>query len=504
MLQSRARAAARWAAPMLVLGVLLSAQAQDDMAPPPAEGSGQAEAAARAEVDAALEEAFRYEANWLALTDAGEHAKAVELTETWINDATVQFGEKSIATIAPLLRQAQSLHRISEPRRAVEAYRDAVKLIERNLGAFSPELVKPLTEMGQVLMEEREHEGAVSILMRAKDITHRNSGIFNLEQEPLIQLLTETYMREGEIRQATREQRLLFGTAERVYGEDSVEFVPALQRWAKWNARIQRYPDARRLFYQAVEILEKEYGPNDLRLVETLNLLAQSLYDNARSIYPREGAMALQRVIDIYEAQEFTDAADLLAARSRLADWYMYGNRTDKAIKLYAESIRKAKEDGVSDKVIEAQYGAHRLLRTSVTPIGSENAAVRERLSTQPAYMVIQFDIDKRGFARNIRIVEDTVNVISMARTLRERVKNSTFRPRFVDGQPAPTYGQKQYYLFDGSLRAPYRVNGIPAGVETEAQKAAREGGASSRAQRARDAENARRDQAESLSITND
>ena len=425
--------------------------------------------------DDAIDETFRYEAHWQALVDTERYDEAVEMARRWVNDASIQFGDHSAETFIPNLHLAESHYLAEDPANAVAAYSEAIKSGERAFGVFSPVLVQPLMRLGQIFQQQSDDEAAVSVLMRAKDITHRNAGIYNLEQAPIVDLLTESFWSLGDVRQATREQRLRYGTAERAYADDDPNRVPALHKWASFNARIGRMSDSRKLYHKALDILEDNYGENDLRLVDTLYRIANSVVptgEGQNAYYPREGALALKRAIEIYKAQEFVDQADVLTAQSRLGDWYMLNGRRNRALTLYQTSIDEARADGVDEAVIDRVFGAPRLLSTPPRTVGMTSSE-RVRALESPRVVIAQYDLDARGYARNVRVIEDTMGLVSTTKLLRARIMGMQHRPRFVNGKAVPTYGLRFEYTFNennsGELgqRGPYVLEEVDEAVDS-------------------------------------
>jgi hypothetical protein len=222
--------------------------------------------------------------------------------------------------------------------------------------------------------------------------------------------------------------------------------VPALQRWAKWNVRIGRDAEAREHFRHALKILEDTYGPDDLRLIETLEMVANTYYRAAVSRWPREGARSLERVVDIYAAQSFVDQADLLRAQTRLGDWLMLASRPSEAVEAYGRAISAATEAGMDPATINAVFGYPRPLHGNSRPL---NKPLGHRFDDgRPRYIVLQFNVDTRGRARNITVVEDNVGLVSVLVDVRERVHSTSFRPRFdANGNPVKTQGMR--YRFE-------------------------------------------------------
>lgn len=398
-------------------------------------------------------ERYHYAREWQALADANDHRGAVALATTWVADAQIQFGEGAPETFIPLCRLADSYMADEKTRLALKHYRAAITVGERRLGPFSSALIEPLVNLSGALTEAEQHDESVSLLMRAKDITHRNLGIYNDVQNDIVDRLTENYVYLGDMRQATREQRLLMGSAERKVGEDSPAIVPALQQWAEWQVALDRFKDARKVFYRAIDVLEKAYGPDDVRIVEMLNLITQTFYSNEESHFPSEGARALRRAVAIYQSQETIDHADLFHAQISLGDWYIISGQRSRGLNTYAEAITAAREAGVSDDVVEARYSRPRPLKSRERPmVGARPLGMRTyngaRMEDIKGTIVFELDVDERGRPRNIQVVEDTIGRAGIVNILRARLQSIVYRPKFENGAPAVTRGLRRQFDF--------------------------------------------------------
>jgi len=176
-------------------------------------------------------------------------------------------------------------------------------------------------------------------------------------------------------------------------------------------------------------------------------MIADSFYLNQETSFPREGARALRRAVEIYENQDSVDQMDVLRSRAKLADWYMIASRHQQAIGVYTEAIEAAREAGVSDEVIDSRFGVPRRLTKNALPVGMWPHQ-KARVDEANGKIVLEFDIDERGKPRNIRVVEDTVGVSSVLNLIRTRQSGSKYRPRFVDGKSVVTRGVRYEYQF--------------------------------------------------------
>ncbi|MFK7887472.1 MAG: hypothetical protein AB8G16_11485 [Gammaproteobacteria bacterium] len=399
---------------------------------------------------------FRYQEQWQALTDADDHAAAADLAKTWVNDTKRQFGDGAAETFLPLTFLADSYAASDQNQLAIITYQDAIEVGEIEIGVFARALLDPLVKLSELLKANDQHNEAVTALVRAKDITHRVEGIYNTEQTGIIEKLSDVYLLLNDVRQATREQKLLLSSESREVGYDSPALVPALHRWADFNVKINRRRDARRFLHDAVEILEKAYGPDDIRIAETLKLIAETFRSDQSSVRPREGLKALRRVVDIYQAQDNVDQADLLKAKSSLGDWYLTTGRRSRGLETYENAVIAAREAGLSDAAINKLYAKPEPLTTTDQPEGSNRIGLQRKSEFWSSVMIdkldgsiiFEFDVNERGFPKNIRVVEDTIGRARMVNMLRTWVAAVVYRPKFENGEAVVTYGLRREFEF--------------------------------------------------------
>lgn len=401
-----------------------------------------------------IEPRFRYAERWQALSDAENHADAAKLAKTWVADAIVQFGDGAAETFPPLTHLASSYAANDQNQLAIKTYREAIIVGEREIGVFSRLLVGPLVNLSALLAVNEQHDDAVSALMRAKNITHRVEGIFNTEQSTIVEKLSDIYLQLDDVQQATREQRLLYSSEAREVGDDSPAIVPALHRWAEFHVRIDRRRDARRFLRRAVAVLEDAYGRNDVRIAGTLKLIAETFRSDADSTLPREGLQALRRVVAIYQAQENVDQADLLNAQASLGDWYLATGRRALGMKTHVEAIAAARAAGFDDALINDLYTQPKALTTKKQPEGSNRLGLQRmkeswssvRINDVEGSVVFEFDVNERGFPKNVRVVKDTIGRARLVNTFRSWVNSVIYRPKFVNGEAVVTRGLRREF----------------------------------------------------------
>ncbi|MEO1576536.1 MAG: hypothetical protein AAFU65_16445, partial [Pseudomonadota bacterium] len=106
-------------------------------------------------------------------------------------------------------------------------------------------------------------------------------------------------------------------------------------------------------------------------------------------------------------------------------------------------------------------FGAPRQLTAMNPTIGmSESARKRAREKTQR--IIFEYDLDHRGQVRNVRVVEDTLGLVSTLKLMREQLKALKHRPRWVDGRAVPFKGMRVEVLYPANQDRPRQIGPYP------------------------------------------
>lgn len=392
---------------------------------------------------------------WQEQMDAGEFKSATETANRWLLKAQREYGADSLATFEPIVARAQAMAAADDVPGSVIAYEQAMAVAAQHFDAYDLRMVAPLAEMGRLFLANGRPERGIEMLSRARGITQRQLGLFNLRQEKIVEDLARGLAREGDIVQASREHNILLAAAEKAFG-DSPDLVPALHRWASWQKRIGNVYEARRVLQRAIRIVERDFGANDPRLEPTLTRYARTFQEpNGRVPYPAEGARALRRIVDIYRGQQYIDVISLLQAEVRLADWYAFANSRMTARKGWKTAIDNARKQGLSSEEIDRMFAWPQEISNDRRPIatfGGDPVKLRERHGE----VLTEFRVTEDGIVRSIDILDDTVGLVTVRRAIRERLAETRFRPRFVNGEPVATVGvRKRFEIGTPPLRLP-------------------------------------------------
>ncbi len=385
-------------------------------------------------------------------------------------DSTALVSEPGILA-GPYLCLGEAQFGLKNYEGSVLAFSSAIDELERSAGVFDPRLVQPFEGLGKSLMRLGKLDAAEEALVQAKDLTHRNFGIYNLVQSSIVNRLTKTYYNKGDLTDASREQRFLLRAHEETYGE-SPQLLPAIRRMAKWHERTGRHDLARANYRRALQIMERAYGSDDLRLVGPLRDFARSYLNTPRGgnrVMSRAGANALMEVIKLYERQEFTDAVDLARSWSDLGDWYVIGGRRGSARKAYSEagSVLDTAGEQAGDSIdlfshpVEIEY--------EDIPIGLRPSRLRA-IPEGIAILEFEFTVNAEGRVTNLTVVRDDLDYARFALEVGQRVKASRYRPRIVNGEPVATKGVRKVLRYDLTRRLPKEA---PQTAGSEGEEAA-------------------------------
>lgn len=208
---------------------------------------------------------------------------------------------------------------------------DPIDALAAESGGFSLDLVDPLITRARTHITDGDDVAAEEALLRAQHVIHRNEGVHALRQLEIIDLMTELHLDREEPEDADRQQQLAVYLAERNYGKDSVEVVPALMKLEAWYADTGQFMHAQRTIDRALDIIRAEGGDADPRLIEPLMEAARirRLHRICCSY------KLLEEARDVVEANPQLPADERAAVYAALGDAYLASNRTDRATEAY-------------------------------------------------------------------------------------------------------------------------------------------------------------------------
>jgi TonB family protein len=357
------------------------------------------------------------------------------------------------------------------------SFSEALKLVEEHAGSTSPKLLDPLRGMGYTFAASGLHRQAVEYLDTALLISHRSYGLFDLGQQGILRQLASSLTRIGRVPEAERHMQYLLRVGERVYGRSDLRLIPSLILVGDWYGDVGEFPTAREHYRSALSIVERKQGRNDLGVVEPLRALAQSytkeiLYSSLglptgrdrvptdadgtsnefKSINPRyidsEGEKALERALKILESNPNAARRTTAETLVQLGDWFQLKHLPEKALPYYRRAAAMNLESGTA----EGGDSGPGLLSFPVrvyypAPSGIIRNTQLPADQVDEKYVQVEFTVTDEGYVTNAKIIEQN-GTARQASDVLQAIRQSRFRPKFVNGEPVETQGVTSREVF--------------------------------------------------------
>ncbi len=375
---------------------------------------------------------------------------------------------------------------------SIANYSDAVRATELEGGVWDLKLTEDLAVLGSLFQDQGDHVQAIEAFDRVVHISRINNGLHTLDQIPAVEQMIESYLAVSDWEKADLYYNYLFYIQEKAYGTKDPRIIPVLERLANWNLRAfnigfddslgVRLSNAQIMFSAAAQMVGVHFGRKDDRFAAYQRNIANSAYlmskhpDLMRDLNSTEFRMneeALRRrvlggeqissrgfqtgeeaLLEVlrYERQEGNSPEALAQAIIELADWYLIYQQRRGAAELYGEawSVLSATENG--EELLAKFFGQVTPLPTFLaapTSLVFNSTTARDTTELQVGYADLVFDVTENGVVRNLEVLsaEDEDNYAIIGR-LRREVRDATFRPVLVDGEPVRTTGNQFRYRY--------------------------------------------------------
>jgi tetratricopeptide (TPR) repeat protein len=364
---------------------------------------------------------------------------------------------------------------------AEAVYAEAVRSAERHGGRETQRVLAPLTGLGTTVARAGHHHDAIPLLQRAVAITRAQFGMFDLRQQEMLKTLADSLVALGRQPEAQDLMTYRVRAAEKTYGEGSPKLIPWLCDLGNWFADTGKTPKARLTFQVALNIvgttdnLDVPIIVEPLRGIARAYMLRSSYPDSWRkppypalgcagphavvppeckdpaafdaggfNIEPRtlnqEGENALKHALRILESDPGSAAQARIETLIQMGDWYQIKKSPREALIYYERAwqlIRTTRN--LPDSAANALNVPLRVYYP--TPqIVAHVPILTAAVDTTSQYVQTQFTVAADGSVRDARIVDHDTRDL-WARDVLKAVRDSRFRPKFVDGQAVAATG---------------------------------------------------------------
>jgi hypothetical protein len=356
-------------------------------------------------------------------------------------------------------------------------------------GPYADGLAEPLTDIARSLHAAGDLESARGFYRRALHIVRINDGLYSRRQVPLLRALLQTYRQVGDFEALDERYDYLFrlfGAGQPPHTEVRLRATLEYLRWQrealrrnldeKGDRRLLRLYELNRDLLESLDSQRPEdyqaYRAATLSQLRNLYLVMDRVeprtseqglvyYDPFPETGPdslnemditrtrleaihRRGLSAGEDLLESLRAHAATEGelAEALVALER-ADWYQWNNAYNRAREQYAEAEQLLLRAG-EERLLSELLGEPRELPDNGA-FWQQPDAWREGRVVRVA---AKFDVSERGRVRNVTTPGVSESKSYAARSLRRRLSETRFRPRFHDGEPLASEGVMVEYEF--------------------------------------------------------
>jgi len=345
-----------------------------------------------------------------------------------------------------------------------QAYTRAIEAIESSGGAYAPELSEPLLSLALTLQSQGRHTQAIALFRRGIHLTRVNEGLYCAQQVPLLQGEIASHLAIQDYAMADERQDYLYRVQTRSI-EAGDALTDALMQQAQWQYAAYQLGLGAHGYLRLLNMTEfyrqalrnatagEEEGETSVKLLAPLQGMLETQYLIAGYVWQesdrpfgeddRPSDALLQ--FNAYRAQSYRQGNNIIEAIARiqrnvaqtqvmLGDWRLWNGRTKSAWQAYQKA--EAELAGEDDAQVQLQ-------KVFGQPIALPDVAgltpLPPAVDPKEAEIVLEFTVDAKGKVQDLERIDANDDHNKQAKQLMNRLRKTTFRPRFADGQPQET-----------------------------------------------------------------
>ena len=395
--------------------------------------------------------------------------------------------------------------------RSVAEYEREIQAREAEYGVYDPATGEYLLSVGLVYQNAGRHTEAVDAFARALQIKRVNEGLQSTGQLLILEQLIKSNIAEADWEEVDRNYQQLLWIHKRNYEPGDPRLLPVVDTVGRWKLKaykenlldgsaIRIIGESEKLFRNTIDILERQYGENDPRLINPLYGRALTNYQYAievantpqdefhgagsptrtqvicRTVPTANGGArricntirvpdpsyyasqsnnkdfalgqrivavgkALRRIVQIHEANPDLPKDSHARALVHLGDWNLLRGKKTTAYKNYKAAYRLLADSGGHQEAIDELFGKPHNLPALRLPLPEIDEKLEEEKSTS---VLASFDVSRSGRAKNVQIIEsEPPDATSARRKAKKTIRGRLYRPRFEKGEPVATVGNK-------------------------------------------------------------
>lgn len=347
-------------------------------------------------------------------------------------------------------------HNNEEYEAALLNFAASIDIIERIDDRLSANLINPLQGLAATHAAMGRPDLAQETFQRAVHVSHVNEGPHNQAQVETLESMAELLLSIGEYEDAIDIQEHIYAIESRKIDPDSIDMIPALENRARWQHRLQIYHRERVTWRRVINILEREYGKEDLRLIPPLKSLGRSYlfvspaeYEFQPDVSSASGETYLRRANRIADTNPDADWKILQDTLLTLGDYYVVSGRPNRASRVYNESWDKLSNPDDEDLEERLKYRQKNLetpvvLQQIYPPKYYNSERTNDGRPPPPSYSIgtisFGYTVNPNGRVANLKHIEtQPAEIDDFYRVIAREIRRLIYRPRLVDGKMSAT-----------------------------------------------------------------
>ena len=150
---------------------------------------------------------------------------------------------------------------------------------------------------------------------------------------------------------------------------------------------------------------------------------------------------ALRHIVQIHETNPDLPRDSHARALVHLGDWNLLRGKKTTAHKNYKSAYQLLADTGEHQEVIEELFGKPQNLPALRLPLPEIDDKLEQEKTTS---VLASFDVSSTGRAKNVQILEsEPPDATSARRKAKKTIRGRIYRPRFENGEPVNTVGNK-------------------------------------------------------------
>lgn len=402
-------------------------------------------------------------------------------TPPGVDDSVTASEPSQSGTVNPDA-SAESMPDYTKLRRTVREHQNTIMEMEKKGGTNNVRLSENLIDLGRTYRKLGRNDKAIEAFNRALQITRVNLGPETPRQLPILELMIDTNKAAADWEALEDNYEFFYWINRRLYADDDARLLQVIYRLARWHLQAyltafdpipyKHLLESEKLYHDAIDIIEKNSGSGDPRLLRALNGIAAANYHITSHIYNSNSMAAMteiqgsaatmsrvenvssmlvwrpvsygeyerkkvfHRIADIYSNHSDLPATDRAAALVNIGDWYfIYGWRST-ALENYNRAYQLLTESKSGRAAFDRLFGTP----VRIPTLTGNYPPGQTKAEDEHPFVKVSFDVTRDGCAKRIKFIEQSDPEKFMYRKrARDYLHASLFRPGIAGGKTVRT-----------------------------------------------------------------